>query len=98
MCALTLANFHFLFDGLTNGNYWLAILCFFATAAGIWGIKCVYEIAKRIEEDMRRDIQTVMNLQLFDLMRKAFTNHPDAFQNGFRGKTKDNENEVEADK
>lgn len=98
MCPLIVADFYFLLEGIFKGNWITITLNAIAIVVGIWAIRGVYRRANSIEESMQRNIQTVMNLQLFDLMRKAFENHPDAFQNGFGANPKDKTDEVEADK
>lgn len=65
---------------------------------GVIAIRWLYKRANSIEESMQRNIQTVMNLQLFDLMRMAFGKYPDAFRNDFGANPKDKEDEVATDK
>lgn len=78
-------------------DWWGVAMSAVAVAICVWAIRLTYKRAKRLEEYMKKDIQTLLNLQLFDLMRHAFEKYPDAFSNGFGSNTKDKKDEVEED-
>lgn len=76
-------------------SWWNLAINILLVCVNVWFARKCYKRAKRLEEYMKKDIRTLLNLQLFDLMRHAFERHPDAFSNGFGSNTKDKEDEVE---
>lgn len=97
LVAAGLLNVLCLGINICERQWWLVALDAVAVVICVWAIRLNYKRAKRLEEYMKKDIQTVMNLQLFDLMRHAFEKHPDAFSNGFGTNPKTKEDEVEED-
>lgn len=97
LVAVCLLNVRCLGINIRTQDWWGVAMSAVAVAICAWAIRLTYKRAKQLEEYMKKDIQTLLNLQLFDLMRHAFERHPDAFSNGFGTNPKAKEDEVEED-
>lgn len=91
LSMLGLANFYFLIEEIVYGKWALALLSTAAVIGSVIVIRQCYLRAKRIEEQMQRDIQSLTRLLAFELLRIAFECHPVLKPNGFGSKPQEEE-------